>query len=68
MSATGSAARASAWRRIAHAGCHWPSLTQTNPTITANELQMSVSKCRASASRAWLLCLRAACPKARERE
>ena len=67
ISATPSAATASA--RLSQACCVTaPSLTSPSPTITTALLRISVRKCSASASSAWLSYLRAARPSARERE
>src|SRR5450432_3272651 len=65
---TPSAATASPLRSPESAGNHWPTLTAANPKITTVELQMSVWKCRASASRAWLLYFLAVRARARDRE
>ena len=72
MADTARAARASArdstGRRTESGARPWARAVPANPAMTTAEDQMSVEKCRASASSAWLLCLRAMRRSMRERE
>jgi len=65
---TPSAAIASPALRNASPGNHSPAFTAIRPAITTAELQMSVWKCRASASSAWLLYFLAVRERTRDRE
>src|SRR5450756_2589641 len=65
---TPSAATASLSRNQPSDGAHSPNLTHARPAITTDELHTSVSKCRASASSAWLLYFFAVRASMRERE
>ena len=67
MAATPKAATASAWTSQGSPS-RWPANTPQSPKSTTADDQMSVEKCSASASKAWLAYLSAARLRARERE